>query len=59
MGFCRRYPSGLDHSRAVKAVILCITKKVEWRGTVYSHQMVAGIGAPISAKVETAVENRG
>jgi hypothetical protein len=43
----------------VKAVILCITKKVEWRGTVYSHQMVAGIGAPISAKVETAVENRG
>jgi hypothetical protein len=26
-----------------KALIMCITKKVEWRGTTYSHKMAQNL----------------
>jgi hypothetical protein len=30
----------------IKALIMCFTKKLEWRGTVYSHQMAADLAQP-------------
>jgi chlorobactene glucosyltransferase len=30
----------------VKALIMCVTKKVEWRGTSYQHQMASNLPTP-------------
>ena len=48
----------------LKALKMCVTKKVEWRGTAYSHTMAQDLGTNTSnpsprircrAKVERAV----
>jgi hypothetical protein len=30
----------------LKSLKMCVTKKVEWRGTNYSHAMAATLGTP-------------
>ena len=35
----------------LKALKMCVTKKVEWRGTSYSHAMAATLGTPAHPKV--------
>jgi cellulose synthase/poly-beta-1,6-N-acetylglucosamine synthase-like glycosyltransferase len=36
-----------------KALIMCVTKKVEWRGTSYAHQMATNLPTPTKTETTT------